>query len=113
MKGMAEAVKQKIRPDYMKFMRKPGPLEFQSDIGSHRVGSGPNDIPWAEILQQGDGAAARQEPRFEYAQVEWEELSATPPAEVEPTLAYQAALDPPPLPFLLAAAWMLFALVSL
>ena len=110
---MGSTVKDKTSPDYKESRRKPRPPEPQVDLDLSAVGTAADDIPWAEILPQEDKTAARPKTQIEYSQVAWEDLSAAPLAEVELFLADPTALAPPPLPFLLAAAWMLFALLAL
>lgn len=106
-------MKDKTSPDYKEYMRKPGSPEPEVDLDLSAAGTSADNVPWAEILPQENETAARPRTQLEYSQVAWEDLSAVPLAEVELFLADPTALDPPPLPFLLATAWMLFALLAL
>ncbi|MEW6532724.1 MAG: hypothetical protein AB1473_17970 [Thermodesulfobacteriota bacterium] len=110
---MVITVKDKTSPDYRKYMRRPGSPEPEVDLDFSAAGTTADDIPWAEILPQENETAVRPKTQLQYSQVAWEDLSAAPLAELEPFLADSRTLDPPPLPFLLAAAWMLFALLAL
>ncbi|MBM4327521.1 MAG: hypothetical protein FJ118_10200 [Deltaproteobacteria bacterium] len=106
-------MKDKIKLDYKRFMRRPGSPARKADFGDATTAAAAEDVPWAEILPQEDQANDLREPQSEYSRVAWEDLYGESLAEIEPIAATPAALDPPPLPFLLAAAWMLFALLAI